>query len=79
MNQGDVMRVAISFLVLVGVLSCTSRASARLIENWPYERLFKEADLIVIATALHWEKTDDRWPRADNPLERYVGGDRNDH
>ena len=26
-------------------------ASARLIENWPYARLFKEADLVVIAEA----------------------------
>src|SRR5205809_456046 len=28
-----------------------ARVTARAIENWPYDRLFKEADLIIIAEA----------------------------
>jgi Leucine Rich repeat len=42
-------------------------ASARLLESWPYKRLFKESDLIVLAAATSTEKADDsfvdrRWP-----------------
>jgi hypothetical protein len=34
--------------------------SARAIENWPYDRLFKEADLVVIARATSSESCDDK-------------------
>ena len=39
----------------------------RLRENWPYERLFKDADLVVIGTAVSTKDTadtfvDERWP-----------------
>jgi hypothetical protein len=37
----------------------SSVASARRIENWPYERLFKEADLVVIAQATSTEGCQD--------------------
>jgi len=47
--------------------------SARLTPLWPYQRLFAEADLIVIAEARFSEKTADPWPRS-GPLElKYVG------
>jgi len=37
-------------LLAVALLSLTSqRVHARGLENWPYERLFKQADLVVIA------------------------------
>src|SRR5262245_42208809 len=44
-----------------------SPSPARVLENWPYERLFKEADLVVIATAVSTEScadrfTDHTWP-----------------
>jgi hypothetical protein len=42
-----------------------SSASARLIENWPYDRLFKESDLVVIASVASVEDCKDR--RSDNP------------
>jgi hypothetical protein len=38
--------VAVGVLLLAPVVG-----EARLIENWPYEKLFKEADLVVIASA----------------------------
>jgi hypothetical protein len=47
-----------SRLVLSGILLAltsllwTGQATARLLESWPYERLFKEADLVVIAKAV---------------------------
>src|SRR6266849_2014955 len=38
--------------ISVGVLLLTAGVCrARLLENWPYEKLFKEADLVVIAEA----------------------------
>jgi hypothetical protein len=45
-------------LILIGILFTlaagpwASQALARLLENWPYERLFKEADLVVLARAV---------------------------
>jgi hypothetical protein len=40
-------------------------AFARRIESWPYERLFKEADLVVIAQATATESSQDK--TTDNP------------
>jgi hypothetical protein len=34
-------------------------AAGRLVESWPYDRLFKEADLVVIAAPAGEEKADD--------------------
>lgn len=36
---------------------------ARLLENWPYDRLFKEADLVVIAIAGESTDTKDRFSK----------------
>lgn len=52
-------------LILLGCLQVT--AHARHLESWPYQRLFKESDCVVLATALDTEKSndsfvDDRWP-----------------
>ena len=47
-------------------------ASARMLENWPYERLFKAADLVVIARPTGSADSDDR--NADNPWkEEFIG------
>jgi hypothetical protein len=59
--------VSVCVVSLVGFSLCPAGASARLLEKWPYERLFKDTDLVVIATAVSTEKsgdsfTDDRWP-----------------
>jgi len=48
--------------VLGATLTLTAFASARQIENWSYERLFKEADLVVIATAKATAETNDSPP-----------------
>jgi hypothetical protein len=45
-----------AFLVVV-----VAPALARRIENWPYERLFKESDLVLIATAEGTTETKDRF------------------
>jgi hypothetical protein len=52
--------------LVVGGCLLTPLASARLIESWPYERLLKEADLVVIARATSAadcedRTTDNRW------------------
>ena len=38
-----------------------SEVSARKVENWPYERLFKESDLVVIAHVQGWGVTKKEW------------------
>ena len=38
-----------------------SEVSARKAENWPYERLFKESDLVVIAHVPGWGVTKKEW------------------
>jgi hypothetical protein len=49
-------------------------ASARLIENWSYERLFKEADLVVIAKAGDTADTKDRFSTKGWKME-FIGQD----
>src|SRR5262249_138293 len=56
----------------ISVLVLPTPASARAVESWPYERLFKEADLIVIAEPVSTKTTDktysdNRW-KADFPI-----------
>lgn len=41
----------VGYSVLFLLSMSISDAHARLIENWPYEKLFKEADVVVIAEA----------------------------
>jgi hypothetical protein len=48
-----------SFAVFA-LLALTQAASARALEDWPYDRLLKEADLVVIAVPKKTEKTRDK-------------------
>lgn len=57
---------------LIGLSLVTSAGSARLIESWPYEKLFKNADLVVLATAVSSEKCSDEFTDHPWPLE-FVG------
>src|SRR4051812_10405226 len=52
------------FIVTAGLLSVSPRATARGLENWTYERLFKEADLVVLASALKTEAAEGQAPLA---------------
>ena len=52
----------------MAALALSTSAPARIIEPWRYERLMKEADLVVIAAPAKTEPADDRfdhdrWPR----------------
>ncbi len=58
----DITIACISFLLAVAV---SWTAFARLVEDWSYERLFKESDLIVIAQPTKSENSTDRL--RDNP------------
>jgi hypothetical protein len=49
-------------LTLLLTLALTPLAPARQVESWSYERLFKEADLVVIATAKATADTNDAPP-----------------
>jgi hypothetical protein len=60
------------FVLVLGVGTIPSVASARRLEDWPYERLFKAADLVVIARPTTSEDCADR--SADNPWkEEFIG------
>jgi hypothetical protein len=59
-----IMRRAMSCIVIGAVLGpLANPVSGRLLEHWPYERLMKEADLVVIVEAKKSEDT------ADQPTE----------
>ena len=53
------MRILYGIFLLVSMLLVTS-AAARQIENWSYDRLFKEADVIVIASAKGTVQSEDK-------------------
>ena len=48
-------RGSVAFAMIV------SEVSARKVEDWPYERLFKESDLVVIAHVQGWGVTKKEW------------------
>jgi hypothetical protein len=62
------MRLAVTFAFQLIVVSTTF---ARPIAHWPYEKLFKEADLVVIATAKSTKATEDK---LDGPYREHLLG-----
>ena len=64
---------SIIFAILtLAVLTVSLTAFARQVENWSYERLFKESDLVVIAQPVKSEDSADR--TKDNPWEAEFSG-----
>jgi hypothetical protein len=51
----NIIAVALFCMLIV------SEVSARKVEDWPYERLFKESDLVVIAHVQGWGVTKKEW------------------
>ena len=49
--------IATSLFLFVVALS-----SARKVEDWPYERLFKESDLVIIGSVEGWGSAKVEWP-----------------
>jgi hypothetical protein len=62
------------FVSMAGVIALSVPAHARLIPSWPYERLFREADLVVIAIAEETNDTKDRFSAEGWKVE-FVGQD----
>ena len=60
-------RIAVGAVVAVGLVAVP--APARLIDDWPYDKLLKEADLVVFATAVKTEDADDKPPGHSWPYE----------
>jgi len=61
-------------LLLASIAVIALPVHARLLENWPYERLFKEADLVVIASAGDTAATKDRFSTKGWKVE-FIGQD----
>ena len=59
----------LSVAVAAGLLAFPTITPARLLENWPYDRLFKEADLVVFADAAKTEAATDKPPDQGWPYE----------
>lgn len=61
------MRTSLAVTLLIA-MEIVPSAAARHVENWAYDRLFKEADVIVIASAQKTVDSDDaapvRWKRS---------------
>lgn len=56
------MRSTLSYLSVIAVLVIfVAPTAARRIENWPYERLFKNSDLVIIGTTEGTVDTKDRF------------------
>jgi hypothetical protein len=67
------MRATLSCLSAGAVLGLLAApVSGRLIENWPYERLLKESDLVVIARAEGTVDTKDRFDKSGWKVE-FIG------
>ena len=49
---------------LVGTVLLPAPASARKIEAWSYDRLFREADVVLIAVAMNTVPTNHKWTEA---------------
>jgi len=63
------MRVFFQYVCLVAIFGIPdSSAFARPVEDWKFERLFKEADLVVLAEALEYKDVDDQ--PVDNLLKK---------
>lgn len=49
------------FLTLAAISCGNHQAQGRLLESWPYDRLMKEADVVVIGTAVSSQETGEIW------------------
>jgi hypothetical protein len=65
-------RILVASMALSCLSLVTSDGLARLTESWPYEKLFKNAELVVLATAVSSEKCSDEFTDHPWPLE-FVG------
>ena len=64
---------AIWSATILGILFAPSTTWARKVEDWPYDRLFKEADLIVIAYAQGLATSKQEWPEKVFEKDRFEG------
>ena len=62
-----------SALVVIYSLLVSSMAFSRQVEDWPYERLFKESDLVVIAHVQGGGVTKKEWPEKFFDKGRFEG------
>jgi hypothetical protein len=69
------MEKALPLLTLasVAVLILSPQAPARFVGNWPYDRLFKEADLVVVAVAVKSEAVEAQPPSGNEWPYEMVG------
>jgi hypothetical protein len=61
LRRGQLMRASLAAVLLTAFLFAGS-VRARKIETWSYDRLFREADIVVIASAQATVRSDDPAP-----------------
>jgi hypothetical protein len=57
------------FLIILACPLISTNAPGRILEDWPYERLMKEADLVVLVTTVKTEPAGERFNHDLWPLE----------
>lgn len=63
---------AVSAVIAMSIAISPSAAPARVIEDWPYKKLFKESDLVVFVTPVRTDPANDKPPEHFWPYE-FVG------
>jgi hypothetical protein len=66
-------RIFVIMLVVCGLVALP--ATARRLEDWPYDKLMKEADLVVVATAVKTVETKDEMGDPAWKKRRFIGQD----
>jgi len=64
---------AICSVTIFGILCASSSTWARKVEEWSYDRLFREADLVVIAVARSFAAARQEWPEKVFAKDRFEG------
>jgi len=64
---------AICVVIVLSSLLMPPAGSARKVDSWPYDRLFMEADLVVIASAQATSPFKEKWPEELFDKDRFEG------
>ncbi|MEC9092949.1 MAG: hypothetical protein VX438_09610 [Planctomycetota bacterium] len=58
-------------LTLVCILLMSTAVFSQKVEDWPYDRLFKESDVVMIGAVQGWRDVDEKWTEKKYDQERF--------